>query len=217
TAYLPQRPVVGFDPENRPPGYLRYYSEEAKLRDTVWYRTYEFYLWQDQLPHSFFTQNYKTAEGLLEALKSYATDPQGNPYDRFSFLDRSGTVDEEIQQGQSQGGFGFDIRYQTEEALYLKKVDIGSPAHAAGLWRGWQDLQINDRTDLSLPAMEEDNYTFLFNAVYGQAIDMRLRKPDGEEVAVSLQSTPYRLAPIMAHRIFDLGAKKVGYLAFDIF
>lgn len=215
--YMPERPIVGFEPGNRPPGYLRYYSEEAKLRDTVYLRTYEFYLWQDQLPTSFYTQDYKTADGLLEALKAYAKDPHGNPYDRFSFLDRWGAVDSEIQQGQNQGGFGFDVRYQTEEALYLKKVDIGSPAYQAGLRRGWQVLAINGRTDLSLAAMEQDDFNFLFNAVYGQSIEMRLRKPDGGEVTVSLHSTPFGLTPIIAHRIFDVSGDKVGYLAFDFF
>src|SRR5690554_5981719 len=67
--YVLPRPVVGYDPDNRPPGYVGYYSSEAKLRDTVYIRTYEFYLWQDQLPTSFFTQDYPTAEHLLNALK----------------------------------------------------------------------------------------------------------------------------------------------------
>lgn len=215
--YLFSRPIVGYDPENRPPGYVGYYSSEAKLRDTVYLRTYEFYLWQDQLPSSFFTQDYKTAEGLLDALKTYAKDPIGQPYDRFSFLDRSNTVREEIQQGRSQGGFGFEVRYQSETDLYLKKVDPGSPAYTAGLRRGWQILAINGRSDLSVAAMEQDNFVFLFNAIYGQTVDLRLRKPDGGEVTVSLQSRPYALTPILRHEIFNAGGTKVGYLAFDIF
>src|SRR5690606_37205996 len=145
---LLNRPIVGIDPDNRPPGYLDYYSSEAKLRDTVWYKTYEFYLWQDQLPEALFTQNFRTAEQLLSHLKTYAKDDNGQIYDRFSFLDRSKTISDQINQSQNQGGLGFEVRYWTEADLYVKKVDVGSPAYTAGVRRGWRLTGVNGRNDL---------------------------------------------------------------------
>src|SRR5690606_14609726 len=83
---------------------------EDRLKDSVYLYTYYFYLWQDQLPQTFSTDAYKTAEDVLEQLKSYAKDPSGKIYDRYSFLDRTGAVNAEIQEGRS-GSFGFDVRY----------------------------------------------------------------------------------------------------------
>src|SRR3546814_6562119 len=46
---------------------------------------------------------------------------------------------------------------------------------------------------------------------------MVLRKPDGEEVTVAIQRGNYQLQPIMSQRIYNVGTKKVGYFAFDMF
>lgn len=191
-------------------------STEDLLRDSVYIYTYLLYLWQESLPIEFQTRRYPSAEGVLEALKGFARDPQGNAYDRFSFLDRSGTIDAEIQQGLA-GSFGFDVRYNNETDLYVKKVDPESPAAAAGLARGWRILDINGNANLSQSSMEQDNFTFLFGALDAQTISLRLRKPDGEEVTRTLNRGSYRIQPILNSRIFDTGSKRVGYFAFDSF
>src|SRR5690606_3310426 len=93
-------------------------TDEDLLKDSVYIYTYFFYLWQDELPNQFPTRNYNSADAVLEALKTYARNDKGDPYDRFSFLDRTGTVDAEVQQGLS-GSFGFDVRYQNDTDLYV--------------------------------------------------------------------------------------------------
>lgn len=191
-------------------------TNEDRLKDSVYIYTYFFYLWQDQLPEEFPTRSYNSADAVLEALKGYAKDPEGNPYDRFSFLDRTGTVDAEIQEGQA-GSFGFDVRYQSDTELYVKKVDLQSPAYAAGIRRGWQILAINGNGDLSLASMERDNFSFLYGALDDPTIRLELRKPDGGEVSVELTRGRYQIQPILAHRVYTVGTKKVGYFAFDIF
>ncbi|SEK70779.1 S41 family peptidase [Parapedobacter koreensis] len=196
-------------------------TQEDRLKDQVYMDTYQIYLWQEDLPDWFSdvrgnTSRYNSADAVLEALKGYARDDEGNPYDRFSFLDRWGTVNAEVQQGLA-GSFGLDVRYQDDERLYVKKVDIGSPAYAAGIRRGWQLLQINGNSDLSLAALERDNLDFLFNALSDTHISLSLRKPDGGEVSISLDRGNYQLQPISAHQLFTVGAKKVGYFAFDSF
>src|SRR5690606_33989257 len=134
-------------------------TNENLLKDSVYLYTYFFYLWQEDLPDRFQTRNYNSAEAVLEALKNYARDPQGNALDRFSVLGRTGTVETEIQQGMA-GSLGLDVRYQSDNELYVKKVDPQSPAHAAGIKRGWQILTINGNSDLSLASMQRDNFAF---------------------------------------------------------
>ncbi len=119
-------------------------TDEDLLKDSVYIYTYLFYLWQDDLPDWFSdvrsnTTRYNSADAVLEAMKSYPRDLNGNAYDRFSFLDRTGTVDAEIQRGLA-GSFGFDVRYRNDTDLYVKKVDLGSPAYNQGIRRGWQIL-----------------------------------------------------------------------------
>ncbi|WP_229717423.1 S41 family peptidase [Parapedobacter defluvii] len=196
-------------------------TDEDLLKDSVYLYTYGFYLWQDDLPDWFGdvrgnTGRFNSADAVLESLKTYAQDEKGNPLDRFSFLDRWGTVNAEIQQGLA-GSFGFDVRYHNDTDLYIKKVDPGSPADQAGVKRGWQVLRINGRSDLSLASIEADNFDFLFNALDGNSVDLLLRKPDGSEVSLQLNRSNYQLQPILASQVYTVGEKKVGYFAFDAF
>jgi len=196
-------------------------TDEDLLKDSVYYYTYQFYLWQDQLPDWLGdirknTRPLNSADAVLESLKSYARTPDGDPIDRFSFLDRWGTVDAEVQQGYA-GSFGIDVRFNNDTDLYIKKVDLGSPADRAGVRRGWQVLQMNGRSDLSLASLEADNFDFIFTALDGQRIDLLLKKPDGSEVSIQLNRGNYQLQPILASRVYTVGGKKIGYFAFDIF
>lgn len=196
-------------------------TTEDLLKDSVYRYTYGFYLWQADLPDWFTdvrgnTQRFNSADAVLETLKTYARDGKGDPLDRFSFLDRWGTVNAEIQQGLA-GSFGFDVRYNNDTDLYVKKVDVGSPADQAGVERGWQVLSINGRDDLSLASLEADNFNFLFDALDGESIALLCRKPDGSEVSLGLNRGSYQLQPILASRVYTAGAKKIGYFAFDIF
>jgi len=196
-------------------------TDEDLLKDSVYSYTYGFYLWQEDLPDWFAdlrgnTKRYNSADAVLEALKGYARDEEGKPIDRFSFLDRWGTVNAEIQQGLA-GSFGFDVRYETDTDLYVKKVDINSPAYDKGIRRGWKILEINGRSDLSLKSMEQDNFAFLFGALDAGSISLLLRKSDGGQETVNLSRGSYQLQPILAREVYTVGSKKVGYFAFDIF
>lgn len=196
-------------------------TDEDLLKDSVYHYTYGFYLWQADLPDWFgdlrgYTRQYNSADAVLETLKGYARDGNGNPYDRFSFLDRWGTVNAEIQQGYA-GSFGFDVRYNNDTDLYIKKVDAGSPAYQRGLRRGWQIIQINGIGNLSLSSMEQDNFAFLFDALDAGQISLVLRKPDGDEISIEMERGNYQLQPIMSQKLYDVVNKKVGYFAFDIF
>ncbi len=190
---------------------------EDRLKDSVYIYTYYFYLWQDQLPKSFSTVDYKTAEDVLVKLMSYAKDPSGKPYDRYSFLDRTGAVNAEIQEGRS-GSFGFDVRYNNATDLYVKLVYPNSPADKAGLQRGWQILEINGNGKLDTSSIGANNFEYLWNAIDNAAqISLKLRKPDNTTVNVSINKENFQLMPILFEDIYTVGSKKVGYFVFDSF
>ena len=196
-------------------------TNEDLLKDSVYHFTYGFYLWQEDLPDwsadiRSYTRQYSSADAVLEALKGYARNGEGDAYDRYSFLDRWGTVNAEIQEGYA-GSFGLDVRYQNDTDLYVKKVDIGSPAYEQGIRRGWQIVELNGSRDLSQASMERDNFAFLFGALDGARLSLVLRKPDGNEVSVSMQRGNYQLQPVVNERIYTVGGRKVGYFAFDSF
>lgn len=196
-------------------------THEDLLKDSVYVYTYEFYLWQADLPDWFAdvrgnTGRFNSADAVLESLKTYARDNNGASLDRFSFLDRWGTVNSEIRQGLA-GSFGFEVRFNNDTDLYVKKVDIGSPAYQAGVKRGWQVLRINGKSDLSLASLESDNFNFLFNALDGERIDVLFKKPDGSEMPLTFSRANYRLQPILTSQLYTIDSKQIGYFVFDTF
>lgn len=193
--------------------------KENLLKDSVYYFTDYFYLWQDQLPApgSFNPFIYAKAEDVLDALTKYAKDPNGKLLDRFSFIDRTGEISDEIEQGMS-GSFGFDVRYNNEVDLFVKLVYPNSNAALAGLERGWQILEINGNDKVDLASFEADNFAFLNNALDNSAtISLKLKKSDGALTTVQLQRSSFQIKPILHHEVFNIGSKKVGYFVFDSF
>lgn len=191
-------------------------SSESKLRDSVYYYTYYFYLWQDKLPTSYAIHQFRTADLLLNSLRQFAKDPSGQPYDRFSFLDREKSINNEIQNAQ-YGDFGLDVRYLNDQDLYVKVAFENSPAYLNGVRRGWKVLEINGKTNLSVQEMEKDNFEFLFNSLYANTIQIKLQSPSNEVKSLNLNKATYNFNPILNHSILEKNNKKVGYLAFQSF
>ncbi|MFB5944322.1 S41 family peptidase [Albibacterium profundi] len=199
------------------PKPVRENTKEARLKELVYTNTYDMYLWQDQLPTSFPTEDYRRAEDVLEALTEYSRDPVTHvKLDRFSFLDRSGTVEREISEGR-KGSFGFDVRYQNETDLYVKMVYPGSPAAEAGMERGFQVLAINGNSELANSLHEPNDYQFLFDALDAESIELRLKKPDNTELSVTLQRKEFQIQPVFFSDIYTVGNKNVGYFVLESF
>jgi C-terminal processing protease CtpA/Prc len=193
-------------------------TKEDLLKDSVYYYTDYFYLWQDQLPPwgFFHPQSYKTAEEVLETLKLYAKDSNGNVLDRFSFLDRTGAVNESIQEGLS-GSLGLDVRYNNATDLFVKLVYPNSPADKAGIKRGWQILEINGNKNIDFAAFEQDNFAFLNKALNASSINLKLKKEDGSIVDMQVLRATFQIKPILYSAVYAVGAKKVGYFVFESF
>lgn len=191
-------------------------GNEERLKQLLYENMYYDYLWQDQLPSTFAVEQYPNADAVLERLMSYATDLNGERYDRFSFLDRSGVINRELQEG-ILGSFGFDVRYNNDTDLYVKSVYRGSPADRAGIDRGWRILAINGNRNLDHATQEIDNYRGLYEALDAQNIDLVLQTPNEEEVFISLTRGNFTLHPIIVDSVYTVGAKRVGYFVFDSF
>lgn len=205
------------EPDPVPAVELTKEQKEELLKDSVYLYTKTVYLWEDVLPNSFATRGYKTAENVLEALTQYKKDASGQAVDRYSFLDRTGAVSEEIQEGLA-GDFGFDIRYTAENDLRVKLVQPGSPASAAGIDRGWRILSINGNSNISQPVLQPSNFRVLIEALAGNSITLSLRKPDNTETSITLQRKQYALDPISFSKVYTTGnGKKVGYFVFNSF
>jgi len=200
-------------------------SDENLLKDSVYYFGYMYSLWNTSLPipqtinRQFdlrsFTQGFTRAEDVLENLKS-RTPIQGNrPIDRFSFLDREGLTSSELQAGNTQG-LGIHVTYWGDD-LYIKMVDVGSPAARAGISRGYQITQINGRSDLSWESMLSTNFDFIYNALDASSINLSVKDLEGKDRQLDLVRSIYQTEPILSHTIFQSNQKKIGYLAFNSF
>lgn len=194
-------------------------SMEDLLKDSVYSETYYLYLWQDQLPAygSMNPREFKTAEDLLENLKTYSKDHTGKQLDmNYSFLDRSGAVKESFEGGMS-GSFGFDVRYNNDEDLYVKQVFSTSPAGQAGIKRGWQIMEINGNSKLDYATFEADNFNFLFNALDAPTIMLKLKNENGIVVEKNITRSNFQIQPVLHEEVYTVGAKKVGYFALESF
>ncbi|PRY53354.1 peptidase S41-like protein [Arcticibacter pallidicorallinus] len=192
-------------------------QKEGLLKDSVYLYTKFVYLWEDALPNSFNTRQYDTGEDVLDALTQFKKDAGGQPVDRYSFLDRTGAVSEEIQEGLA-GDFGFDLRYTAEDDLRVKLVQPNSPASAEGLERSWRIISINGNTNIGQKALSSNNFRALLEALAGSSITLKLRKPDNAEVTVTLPRKQYALNPIPFSKVYTTGnGKKVGYFVFNSF
>lgn len=226
------------DSEIKPPQTDRAYESDAYenlVKDSVFYYTKLFSLWQDELPpknindlekEGYIRQNYtryfERGEYVLDWMISIPKDAKGVPIDRFSFLDREGVVSDEIQDAVATS-FGMYVFYlQTEESgnnadLYIRMVDKGSPAYGIGLERGDRIISINDDTKIDYNSQQADDFKGINNYLNFNNLKIRFKKLDGRVIEKSIASTRYNLDPILDSRVMMEGNKKIGYLAFSSF
>ncbi|QOR76776.1 MAG: hypothetical protein IMW88_04370 [Thermoflavifilum sp.] len=183
------------------------------------------YLWYKQVTASInpFSPAFPKAEDLLNYIISF---PQ-NPSDRYSFLDRTGQIASQIQNGQSGLGFvpgqafssgtingdmGFELAgAQANNQVYWFVIYVykNSSAGQQGVQRGWQVTAINGNTNITA--------NLVYNALSSNSAQFTFKKPDGSSVTLTISATNYTLTPVLFDTVFNFGGTPVGYFVFNQF
>ena len=226
------------EPETELPGKDWDTSPEAYLKDSTLYFTKLLSLWQNSiLPTNLndildstkvraITKNHDKAEDVLDYLIGMTPkDAAGDPYDRFSFLDRKGTVSEEIQNARSTSYGIYVLFLQTTESardnnnafLYVRMLDLNSPAYVAGIRRGDRILSINGNTKYDYNTQRAQNFKGINDALNSESMTIKWQKPNGETLEKTITQSQYSINPILSQWVKDIDGKKVGYFAFSSF
>ncbi|MBE8720107.1 S41 family peptidase [Sphingobacterium pedocola] len=215
-----------------------YLSDESenKLRDSVWYFYKVLSLWEEYIPprdinridedgylRENFTQYFERSENVLDYLMGLTKiDPSGAPIDRYSFIDRQGVISGELEGGVATD-FGMYVFYlQTVSSgdnadLYVRMVDVESPAYKAGIRRGDRIARVNGNSDIDYEAQRAQNFAFINNALSSSSMSLNLVKADGSTDIVSINSIEYSFNPVVSEKVIIQDGKKIGYLAFSSF
>jgi hypothetical protein len=181
------------------------------------------YYWYNQVPKlNPLSSNYDSADVLLANMKTYANNPTtGKPFDKYSFLDKTGVVAGEIQQGVA-GDMGMQVTYASDSQgkyyLFVLFADKNSPAGKVGVTRGWQITAINGDANISYDGSNGPNVNKVTNAVYNSpSASFTFKKPDGSSVTNTLTKAVYDINPILFDSVYSVGGKSVGYFVFNTF
>jgi carboxyl-terminal processing protease len=181
------------------------------------------YYWYTQVPSlNPLSTSYSNADSLLAVMKSYAINPATSaPYDRYSFLDRTGAITNQLQNGV-EGNLGMEVTYVQDQNnntyLYVLYADKNSPAGLAGIDRAWQITAVNGNKNVSYDGQSGTNTTMVINAVYNSAAaTFTFLKPDSTTTTVTLNSSNYNLNPILFDSVYSVGGNQVGYFVFYTF
>lgn len=205
--------------------YLMYHIMQVSFVDGGRDSTYDLptYYWYSNVPKlDPLSSNYDSADVLLNNMKTYAINQaNGKPYDKYSFLDKTGAVAGEIQQGVA-GDLGMEVRYAGDgtpanTSLYVIYADKNSPAGKAGVLRGWQITAVNGNP-VTYDGSNGPNVNAVFNAVYYDAsASFTFKSLSGSSQTSTLAKAVYDINPILFDSVYTVGAKKVGYFVFNTF
>lgn len=192
------------------------------------------YYWYSQVaPLNPFDAKYANADSLLSVMKTYAINPAtGQPYDHYSFLDRTGVLTNKLMNGISsqtfaatnKGDFGFDYAVALDQSnkarIFVLYADKNGPAGQSGITRGWEIISVNGNSNIST------SQTFLmsvYNAIFNStSVTLGLRRPDQTTTTTTLSTTGYNINPVVFDTVLTVTdknniQKKVGYFSMYTF
>lgn len=189
------------------------------------------YFWYDQVPQLDPSASvYATAEDLLNAMKIYSKGSSGTVLDRYSFLDRTGSLSNSLQNGLSEtfnktsttGNYGMEVSYASsgnKSYLYIVYADKNSPAGQKGLNRGDEIIAVNGDSNISYDGPNGTNVSKVTNAIYySDAVTLRVKKAiTGTEATYTLQSGNFNINPVLFDTIYTVDNQKTGYFVFYTF
>ncbi|MDQ0110099.1 hypothetical protein J2T02_005248 [Chitinophaga terrae (ex Kim and Jung 2007)] len=192
------------------------------------------YYWYAQVPSiNPFDTKYANADSLLEAMKRYAINPATKaPYDRYSFLDRTGDLTNRLQNGISaklimatSGDNGIQYAPVLDDTdpnkirLFVLYADKNSPAGQKGVTRGWEITGVNGVTSFT---NTNSSLSYVYNSIVGaSSVTLQFRRPDNSSVTYSLDKASYHINPVLFDTVMNVTVnniqQKVGYFVFYTF
>lgn len=185
------------------------------------------YYWYNQVPATDpFSATYATAEDLLKNMISYPKQ-NGTALDRYSFLDRTGSLANKLENGiiektnGTSGSLGLEVTYALDQNnkshLIVMYADKNSPAGVQGVQRGWEITAINGDDDIAYDNGGA-NTTKVTNAVYNASSStFTFKKLNGSTATITLNAASYNVNPVLFDTIYTVSGKQVGYFVFYTF
>ncbi|MBN9349092.1 MAG: hypothetical protein J0H55_00265 [Chitinophagaceae bacterium] len=181
---------------------------------------YPTYYWYSEV-HGVnpLSSTYPDAPSLLNYMKTFAKQPNGKPYDRYSFLD-NGQVAGQIQQGVA-GDLGMDVSFAYDAnkniILVVLYTDKNSPAGLAGVQRGMTITTINGNP-VVYDGPNGPNVNSIINAVFNDpSATFTFKRSDGTTFTTTLSKAQYDVNPILFDTVYNINGKNVGYFVFYTF
>lgn len=233
-------PSIEEDTQIQPPQKVEVYNsdlEENVIKDSVFYYTKLFSLWQDYMPpkdlkdlnkpdliRNNYTQYFKRGEHVLDWMLSLTpkNDQTGQSIDRYSYLDREGLISDEVQDAIPTR-FGIEVFYlMTEESdpnadLYIRMVERNSSAWQAGLRRGDRIVSVNNDTKIDWDSQQPTGFRTLNAYLNAASLQVVIQKPEGTLLSVTITNSSFVSNPILDARIISSSGMRIGYLAFNSF
>ncbi len=173
----------------------------------------EWYFWYRLSPRPAATA-YADVAAFFDALLYTGTDTNF-PADRWSGRESTASFTRFFSDGENLGYgvsvAGMEVTGQPSQPLWVRGIDPGSAAAAAGVQRGDRVLQINGRS--AADVISADDFSALTASDTGQVLDLRLQR-GANVLDLRLTASIYAITPVTGSRMFTSGAgRRVGYLA----
>lgn len=196
--------------------------------DSLYLYAKETYLWYQSLPAytAFAPRQYAAAatsdmaalQSALQAITNQAINPAtSQPFEYrsgysqpiYSYIAKGNIITgRSASVGLDGAGndMGLGIAVVNNMHVYIRYVEQGSPAAAAGLARGMKILQVNGTPVSTNPLLLKD-------MLESSSPSLLLQKQDGDTLEVILNRAAYTASPVLKTTILDAGSKKVAYIA----
>jgi hypothetical protein len=158
---------------------------------------------------------YADALAYLEALRYTGSDSRF-PADRWSYTQGSAAFNSFFTEGMTLGyGLavaGLELAKDGSQPLYVRYVDPGSPAAAAGIRRGDRVTQIAGRAASDVIAA--DDFSALTASSPGQTVALTTTRAGTALFSGLLTATSYSLVPVTGSTVLrSPGGRQLGYIA----
>jgi hypothetical protein len=185
------------------------------IDQNLWLAQYmdEWYFWYGLAPSPDPGQ-YSDVPGYFDARLYRGTDPRF-PSDRWSGRQTTESFNRFFGDGATLG-YGMSVAALELERdgtlpLYVRYVEPGSPAQAAGIVRGDRVLELNGVSAATL--VSSNDFAVLTPVQQGDVLNVRVSSPGAQERLAVLTAAVYSLQPVQSVSTLGTpGGRRVGYL-----